>query len=64
MSDAASKLVRVFASTTSLLNEAAMLIELPSRCLLQVNQVFFGAESVAMLLHSGGAVACETEVMK
>ena len=41
MSDKVPELVRVFASTTSLLNEAAVLIELPSRRLVQVNRVFF-----------------------
>lgn len=41
MSDTVPELVRVFASTTSLLNEAAVLIELPSRRLVEVNGVFF-----------------------
>ena len=43
------ELVRVFASTTSLLNEAAVLIELPSRRLVQVNRVFF--ETLAYAPH-------------
>ncbi|MBX3601260.1 MAG: response regulator [Rubrivivax sp.] len=41
MSDTVPELVRVFASTTSLLKEAAVLIELPSRRLVHVNGVFF-----------------------
>ena len=40
MGNADSELLRAFASTTALLQEAAMLIALPSRQLVQVNQVF------------------------
>ena len=49
MSDTVPELVRVFASTTSLLNEAALLLELPSRRLVQVNRVFF--ETLAYAPH-------------
>jgi PAS domain S-box-containing protein len=49
MSDKVPELVRVFASTTSLLNEAAVLIELPSRRLVEVNRVFF--ETLAYAPH-------------